>query len=244
MRANLFYPLLFFLLHSAAFANVLFLPRGGIYASFDHWTLHLPIETRTSWTFVNKLEYRIRLFKRKFVRNFAEHRQQIRSDSVDRLWGQFLKDSDLLDHEMNVTIAALQHLKPSDPVRSKRSLLPFVGDALSSLFGTATHTEIQDILSRVNDLSDSRDDMLDVIDNTVTMFNQTIVDVSMNRKTINRLTNVTRYLTNRLEWLKDSVWDAFIADDLKSDMDTVFTDLITRLENFAKVSWTWRLFSV
>lgn len=166
--------------------------------------------------------------------NFAEHRQQIRSDLVDRLWGKFLKDSDLLDHEMNVTIAALQHLQPSNPVRSKRSLLPFVGDALNSLFGTATQTEIQDILSRVNDLSDSRDDMLNVIDNTVTMFNQTIVDVSMNRKTINRLTNATRYLTNRLEWLKDSVWDTFIADDLKSDMDTVFTDLITSVREFRK----------
>ena len=113
-----------------------------------------------------------------------------------------MKDSSLLDQEMNVTIAALQHLKPSDSsdsARHKRSLLPFVGDAMSSLFGTATSTEIQDILSRVNDLSDSRDDMLNVIDNTMTMFNQTIVDVDMNRKTINQLTNATNYLTNRLD---------------------------------------------
>ena len=163
---------------SPVFANILFLPRGGIYASFDHWTLHFPVETRTSWTFANKLEYRIRILKSKFSSNFAEHRQQIPSDLADRIWGKFMRDSDLLDRELNVTIDALKHLKTSDPIRAKRSLLPFVGDALSSLFGTAASTEIQDILSRVNDLSDSRDDMLNVLDNTVTMVNETIVDVS------------------------------------------------------------------
>ena len=49
-------------------------------------------------------------------------------------------ESDSLDREMNATMAALQHLKAppqvfsSNPAREKRSLLPFVGDALSSLF--------------------------------------------------------------------------------------------------------------
>ena len=237
MRVKLFYPLLLFLLR-AAFANVLFLPRGGIYPSFDHWTLHLPITTRTTWTFATKLEYRIRLFKNKFSLNFGPHRQhQFRSDLVDHLWGKFMKDSNLLDQEMNVTIAALQHLKPSDSsdsARHKRSLLPFVGDAMSSLFGTATSTEIQDILSRVNDLSDSRDDMLNVIDNTMTMFNQTIVDVDMNRKTINQLTNATNYLTNRLDQLKDVVMDNYVASDLESVMDSVFTDLVTTIREFRK----------
>ena len=143
-----------------------------------------------------------------------------------------MRDSDLLDRELNVTIDALKHLKTSDPIRAKRSLLPFVGDALSSLFGTATSTEIQDILSRVNDLSDSRDDMLNVLDNTVTMANETIVDVSTDRQTINRLTNMTNYLTGRLELLKNVVLNDYFASDLESDMDSVFTNLITMVKEF------------
>ena len=233
MWTNLLNPVILFMC-SPVFANILFLPRGGIYASFDHWTLHFPVETRTSWTFANKLEYRIRIFKSKFSSNFAEHRQQIPSDLADRIWGKFMRDSDLLDRELNATIDALKHLKTSDPIRAKRSLLPFVGDALSSLFGTATSTEIQDILSRVNDLSDSRDDMLNVLDNTVTMVNETIVDVSTNRRTINRLTNVTNYLTGRLELLKNVVLNDYFASDLESDMDSVFTDLITMVKEFRK----------
>ena len=73
-------PLLFFY---PACSNVMFLPRGQIYASFDHWTLHFPIESRTSWTFAAKLEHRIRGFKSRFTTNFAEHRQQLRSDLTD-----------------------------------------------------------------------------------------------------------------------------------------------------------------
>ena len=132
MLAYTFFPALLFVC-DPTFANVLFLPRGGIYASFDHWTLHLPIGTRTSWTFANKLEYRIRLFKNKFAANFAEHRHKIRSDLADSIWGKFMMESDSLDREMNVTMAALQHLKTPNPAREKRSLLPFVGDALSVL---------------------------------------------------------------------------------------------------------------
>ena len=109
MLAYTFFPALLFVC-DPTFANVLFLPRGGIYASFDHWTLHLPIETRTSWTFANKLEYCIRLFKNKFAANFAEHRHKIRSDLADSIWGKFMIESDSLDREMNVTMAALQHL--------------------------------------------------------------------------------------------------------------------------------------
>ena len=233
MLAYTFFPALLFVC-DPTFANVLFLPRGGIYASFDHWTLHLPIETRTSWTFANKLEYRIRLFKNKFATNFAEHRHNIRSDLADSIWGKFMIESDSLDREMNVTMAALQHLKTPNPAREKRSLLPFVGDALSSLFGTATSTEIQDILSRINDLSDSRSDMLNVVDNTVTMLNQTIVDVSINREMTNRLTNVTNYLTDRIDLLKNVVLDGYLASQLESEMDAVFTDIISTVREFRK----------
>ena len=190
IEAKLFFPLLLFMI-VPALSNVLFLPRGQIYASFTHWTLHFPIETRTSWTFAQQLEHRIGVFKRNFATKFAEHRQELRNGLTNRIWTKFTHDSELLDNEMNVTLAALQHLKnpenPEKPVhnRAKRALLPFVGDALSSLFGTATSTELHDILSRVNDLSATQNDFLNVVDNTVTMVNQTIVDVSVNRQTIN-----------------------------------------------------------
>lgn len=233
MVASLFLSF-FILLWTPASPNVLFMPRGAFYASYDHWTLHFPIETRTSWTFSTKLEYRISAFKSTFATKFAESRPKLRDDLAERLWGKFIHHAELLDTEMNVTIDSLRHLKRPDPARTKRSLLPFVGDAMSSLFGVATTSEIQEILSRVNDLSDDRDGILNVLDNTVTMINATVVDVSMNRDTINRLTNVTHHLTKRIDSLKNAFLDTYSASTLESHIDAVFEDLMTTVRDFRK----------
>ena len=228
MWAILFYPVFaFFTFVAPALANVLFLPRGQIYASFHHWDLHFPIETRTSWVFAQDLQHGIDVFKSKFTSRFAEHRPKLFSDLKKRLWKKFTHNTDLLDKEMNLTIDTLQLLDPSHPTRVKRALLPFVGDALSSLFGTATTTEIQDILSRVNELDSSRNDFVNVIDSTVTMVNQTIVDVSVNRQTINRLTNVT-------DLLSDKYADSYTVAMLEIEMESMFDDLILTTRDFRR----------
>ena len=103
---------------------------------------------------------------------------------------------------MNTTLVALQHLEQPALSHGKRSLLSFVGDTLSSLFGTTTKTQPQDILSQINDVKGTQDRILNVIDSTVTVLHQTIVDVNMNRVTINRLTNITNHLTDRLDQKK------------------------------------------
>ena len=110
MAANLFYPFILICI-VPVFSNVLFLPRGQIFASYDHWTLHFPIQTQTSWRHIEKLDHRVRMFKTKFANRFAEHRQTLRSDMTNRIWGKFLRESDLLDIEINVTMSVLQHLK-------------------------------------------------------------------------------------------------------------------------------------
>ena len=186
MWAKLFLPA-FLLFLCPTSANVIFFPRSSIYMTYDFWRVNLPIETRTTWKLATKLEYRIRTFKNIFATNFAKRHDKLRTDLADHIWEKFMLDSTLLDREMNTTLVALQHLEQPAPSRGKRSLLPFVGDALSSLFGTATETQLQDILSQINDVKDIQVGILNVVDSTVTVLNQTIVDVNMNRKTINRL---------------------------------------------------------
>ena len=157
----------------------------------------------------------------------------MRADLADRLWEKFMLDSEMLDYE-KVTIDALQHLENPAQPRVKRSLLPFVGDALSSLFGTVTETQLQDILSRLNAVSDTEDGMMSVIDSTVTVLNQTLVDVDVNRKTINKLTDLTQALTKRLDVLSNEFMNGYLADSLEADMDTVFTELLSTVKKFRK----------
>ena len=97
MWARPFFLTFLFYLTSPTTANVLFLPRGHLYASYDHWTLHIPIETRTSWTFVLKLEHHVKLFKSKVSSIFAEHRQQLRSDQAIQLFAKFNQSVKVID---------------------------------------------------------------------------------------------------------------------------------------------------
>ena len=200
--------------------------------TYDFWRVNLPIETRTTWKLATKLEYRINAFKGMFATTFTKNRQKMRADLADRLWEKFMLNSEMLDYELNVTIDALQHLENPAQPRVKRSLLPFVGDALSSLFGTVTETQLQDILSRLNAVSDTEDGMMSVIDSTVTVLNQTLVDVDVNRKTINKLTDLTQALTKRLDVLSNEFMNGYLADSLEADMDTVFTELLSTVKKF------------
>ena len=129
-----------------------------------------------------------------------------------------------------MTLSALRHFG-NPRSRSKRALLPFVGDALSSLFGTVTSKELGEVLSRVNALSDSQNDILNVVDNTVTLINQTVVDVNDNRRTLNRLVNITDSLTDNLKYYEGIVIDEYIASTLSAKMDSIFLDLVSTVKD-------------
>ena len=180
----------------------------------------------------------MKLFKSKISSIFAEHRQQLRSDQATQLFAKFNQDVKVLDHEMNLTKSILRHLQvphPHRPNRNRRSVLPFIGDALSSLFGTATDDEIQDIISRMNELSASQNDILNVLDNTVTVVNQTLVEIDTNRQTINRLTNLTKYLTNEIYSLRRMVEDNLSSvSELDSMLDIMFADLLNTIQDFRR----------
>ena len=205
-----------------------------MYASFDHWTLHLPVETQTSWTIALKLQNRLQVFKSKFVTMFAEHRRRSQSNLADQLWIKFNLDLELVENEMNATVTLLHHLEVPSPRRAKRSLLPFVGSALSSIFGTATNDQIRDILTRVKELGDSQTDVLSVLDDTVTVINQTLVDVDVNRQMINRLTNLTNDLTKRVNTFRNVMLTDIVITDLQSKLDLVFSDLIASVQDLRK----------
>jgi len=171
------------------------------------------------------------MFQTKFTYEMTQHRQKKRTDLTDALWNKFAKESELLDKEMKTTLSVLRHFE-TPKSRSKRALLPFVGDALSSLFGTATSNDLDAVLSRVNDLSDSQNAILSVVDNTVTLINQTVVDVNDNRRALNRVINVTDSLTTRMSYLQNTLIDDYLASTLIAKIDAIFFDLTTTVRDF------------
>ena len=109
-------------------------------------------------------------------------------------------------------------------------MLPFVGHALSSLFGTATETQLQDILSR--NYRFKSHPRRHVKRYKQHCYSSKSDDLRCQYKTLNRLTNITSYLTDRLDLPRDVVMNRYVADNLESDTESVLTELTSTVKEF------------
>ena len=71
--------------------------------------------------------------------------------------------------------------------RSKRSLLPIVGKALSFLFGTVSEDDLQSIKSNINKLAANQKKISHVVEESLTLLNDTREHVIQNRQAINNV---------------------------------------------------------
>ena len=71
--------------------------------------------------------------------------------------------------------------------RSKRSLLPWGGDLLNALFGTATESDWEGLPKQISNLAVNQNDLFHVVENSLSMLNKTNTLASQNRHAMNNL---------------------------------------------------------
>ena len=86
--------------------------------------------------------------------------------------------------------------------RVKRAAIPFLGDVLHVLFGTATSSQLDGIKEYLNELSQSDDEIRHIVDKSISVLNHTSLEVVSNRRAINRIIDVTDELVElRTQWM-------------------------------------------
>ena len=85
----------------------------------------------------------------------------------------------------------------------KRSLLPWGGDLLNSLFGTATESDMDGIRNQLTGLSANQNDLVHVVENSLTMVNKTNTVAAQNRHAINTMTENIALVTDKLSNLRN-----------------------------------------
>ena len=92
-------------------------------------------------------------------------------------------------HETLITSAMnlLNSNQPQPTTRCKRSLLPFLGTALSWLMGTATTKDICSIRTRINQIIATQSSQCDTLVHIVSILNVTRYATQVNRHSINSL---------------------------------------------------------
>ncbi|CAC5412397.1 unnamed protein product [Mytilus coruscus] len=83
--------------------------------------------------------------------------------------------------------------------RTKRSLFPIIGKALSFLFGTVSDTDLSKIRRNIKTLAQSQEAIRHIVQDGLTILNTTQTHVSENRHKVNELIESVQDLGNRLK---------------------------------------------
>ena len=158
--------------------------------------------TRHSWIItahisLGNLECHWKLFKRQLTRTqqFLRFLEQHPSASMQLLKMLQLELSNIQDiytsSETTITSAInlINSNQPQPTTHRRRSLLPFLGTALSWLTGTATIKDICSIKDRINQLIAMQSSQCDTLVHIVSILNVTQYATQVNRHSINNLIN-------------------------------------------------------
>ena len=89
--------------------------------------------------------------------------------------------------------------------RAKRALLPFMGDILGALFGTAKRSDLDDVRQYLTELGRSDTQIRHIIQKSLTVLNHTTLNMIENRDTINDLIDVSTDISQHLAQLEENV---------------------------------------
>ena len=167
---------------------VIFQPVLQVYPTRHSWII-------TAHISLGNLEHHWKLFKRQLTKTqqFFRSLDQHPSAPTQLLSTLQLELSNIQDiynsGETNITpaIKLLQSNQPQTHICCRRSLLPFLGDALSWLTGTATTKDIHSIKTRINQLITTQTSQHNTLVHIVSILNITRYATQINRHSINTL---------------------------------------------------------
>ena len=137
-------------------------------------------------------------FKLKTIRALktrADERFRIHSHNTQQFASSITQKLELIESAF---------LSQTRPPRSRRSLLPWAGDLLKSLFGTATKNDLSRLREDLVRLGSSHNKLIHEVENSLTIINKSHEHVVENRNSINDLTTVVNIINSRLLSLRSS----------------------------------------
>ena len=129
-------------------------------------------------------------------------------------------------------IKLLQSNQPQTHIHHRRSLVPFLGDALSWLTGTTTTKDINSIKTRINQLIATQSLQQETLVHTISILNVTRYATQVNRCRINTLMDAARatsYDINNLYNLTTSLATSINFCQLILHIRSVFANLCDSL---------------
>ena len=176
--------------------SVLFQPALKVYLMYHSWII-------TAHVSLGNLEKQWRVFIRQMKRtqpllNSKQQKPLALTHLISTLQAEHTHLDSIYTSYRPLILAATQLLKKEPSFNGvsasnrcmRRSLLPFLGDALSWLMGTATTKDVNSIKTRVNQLLATQNNQQETVVHIISVLNVTRYATQVNRQHINIIMDI------------------------------------------------------
>ena len=149
---------------------------------------------------LDNLECHWKAFNRQLARTqqllcSQEQQPSVQTQLMSTLQVELSNMQDIYNSGKTTIISAIKLLQSNQPqthIHHRRSLLPFLGDALTWLTGTATTKDINSIKTRINQLFPTQSSQQETLLHMILILNVTRYATQVNRHNINALMDAAR----------------------------------------------------
>ena len=171
------------------------------------------------------------LFRTWQLLHSLDQQPSVQTQLLSTLQVELSNIEDIYNSSKTTIISAIKLLQSNQPqthICHRRSLLPFLGDALSWLTGTATTKDIKSIKTRINQLIATQSSQQETLVHIISILNVTRYAAQVNRHSINALMDAakaTSYDINNLYNLTTSLTTSINFHQLILYIRSVFASL-------------------
>ena len=188
--------------------NVIFQKANEIFTNDAHWYVTFVHDLKPYQGLINKISHDINstneivqavkdIYRK---RNFYVYAETFKSLQIE---------ADLLTDIYQSIYRTFENYKILHNGKHKRSLLPFVGQLMSSLFGTVSENDLENINRNIDILADNQEKIVHDLKMSLSILNMTRVQVSENRRSIMDLIICVQKLDDKILELQHSVEEHF-----------------------------------
>ena len=239
MLTRLLLTISLFLPFAQATTGVNFVPHNEFYSTYSMWAISFTIDLRPYYSNIDHINRTAMTLRPtvsneidRSISNLNRSRQnntnippEIESDLtlLKINLAQQISVTELQAtaaiFRVNQILKDLRELYTQDnDFRSKRSLLPWAGDLLGSLFGTATKADMAQLRNQINSIASNKNELVHVVQNSLTIVNKTNNIVANNRRSLNLLTAANNKLDKKMRILHNTLIDRTRIQDIKLQM--------------------------
>ena len=191
--------------------NVVFQKTNEVFINDSHWSVTFVHDLRPFQNLISQIKSDLartdeivktitNFYKRSNLTGYVETFESLHVE-IDLLTDTYKSVYENFDEYQSLSV---------DSERGKRSLIPIIGQLMSTLFGTVSENELDNINRNIKALASNQQQIIHDLDVSLSVLNLTRMQVSENRRSIMDLIIIVQKLDSKIRQLKQTFEQKFV----------------------------------